>query len=410
MLGQYVPLDLSALDFLQIVIGAMTAAIAVFSALLLLSRDHDARMRALGLALFFLATAVSELDELYMHAGGYALHPWSIALAWPLIVIIGPAILLYVRDMTAAGRPPMTPVRFARYAWPVPAGYLIALPFFLRPGEEKLAILAGADMPATFASAVPAILGVLFLIIALASLMLAFRGLLAHMRSLRNLFANIEDKSLNWVRAVLLVLSAAWIWGAASTLWRLDDQVPQWQGPLASILEMGWVFAFAFFGIRQGEIFPARTAPAPAEPAKYTRSALDAQRMDRIAGRIETAMREQHLYRNPALSCGNCPTRSGSPRTISPRRSMTGWAGTSSTTSMPGGSPRLASAWGRARVFWTWRTRPGSTPAPPSMPPSASTPAPRPAPGAASLPRTGRTGCRGSRLHRQNRSNGHVRA
>ena len=60
MLGQYVPLDLSALDFLQIVIGAMTAAIAVFSALLLLSRDHDARMRALGLALFFLATAVSE--------------------------------------------------------------------------------------------------------------------------------------------------------------------------------------------------------------------------------------------------------------------------------------------------------------------------------------------------------------
>ena len=113
MLGQYVPLDLSALDFLQIVIGAMTAAIAVFSALLLLSRDHDARMRALGLALFFLATAVSELDELYMHAGGYALHPWSIALAWPLIVIIGPAILLYVRDMTAAGRPPISPKRRA---------------------------------------------------------------------------------------------------------------------------------------------------------------------------------------------------------------------------------------------------------------------------------------------------------
>lgn len=302
MLGQYVPLDLSALDFLQIVIGAMTAAIAGFAALLLLSRDHDARMRTLGLALFFLATAVSEFDELYMHAGGYALFPWSIALAWPLIVIIGPAILLYVRDMTAAERPPMTPVRFARYAWPVPAGYLIALPFFLRPGEEKLAMLAGGDVPATFASAVPAILGVLFLVIALASLVLAFRGLLAHMRSLRNLFANIEDKSLNWVRAVLLVLSAAWIWGAASTLWRLDDQVPQWQGPLASILEMGWVFAFAFFGIRQGEIFPARTLPAPAEAAKYTRSALDAQRMDRIAARIETAMREQHLYRNPALS------------------------------------------------------------------------------------------------------------
>ena len=207
MLGQYVPLDLSALDFLQIVIGAMTAAIAGFAALLLLSRDHDARMRALGLALFFLATAVSEFDELYMHAGGYALHPWSIALAWPLIVIIGPAILLYVRDMTAAERPPMTPARFARYAWPVPAGYLIALPFFLRPGEEKLAILAGGDAPAMFASAVPAILGVLFLVIALASLVLAFRGLLAHMRSLRNLFANIEDKSLNWVRAVLLVLS-----------------------------------------------------------------------------------------------------------------------------------------------------------------------------------------------------------
>ena len=38
MLGQYVPLDLSALDFLQIVIGAMTAAIAGFAALLLLSR------------------------------------------------------------------------------------------------------------------------------------------------------------------------------------------------------------------------------------------------------------------------------------------------------------------------------------------------------------------------------------
>lgn len=302
MVGLYEPLELPALFLLQIVMSAMTAAVAGFASLLLLSRDREARLRTLGLALFLLAGAVSELDELYMYAGGYDAAPWSVALVWPLIVIGGPAILLYVRDMTAAERPPMTPARFARYAWAVPAGYLIALPFFLLPGEDKLAILAGEGEAGGLAAAVPAVLSVLFLVIALVSLVLAVRELLVHMRSIRDFFANIEDKSLNWLRVVLLVLSAAWVWGAASTLWRLDDGVPQWQGLMATVLEMGWVCAFGFFGVRQGLIFTARTASDPAASSKYTRSALDDARMERIAARIETAMREQHLYRNPALS------------------------------------------------------------------------------------------------------------
>lgn len=302
MAGLFLPLELTLSEFLELVAGGMTAATALFAGLLLLGRDHDARMRALGLAIFLLATALSELDELAMLGGAYIAYPHLAMVFWPVTVVIGPAILLYVRDMTAAQRQPLTPMRLVRYFWSVPAGYVIALPFYFLPADSKLALFAGETDGLELAAAVPLVLMATFLVIAFVSLVIAYRALLVHTRSVRNLFANIEDKSLSWVRVVLFVLSAAWIWGAVMVMWRFDNSLPGWQGLAATVLELGWVFAFGFFGVRQAAIYKP-VAPAPSVPAgKYHRSALDAPRMERIAGRVATAMEERKLYRDSTLS------------------------------------------------------------------------------------------------------------
>jgi AraC-like DNA-binding protein len=217
----------------------------------------------------------------------------------------GPAILAYVRAMTSSDRSVLTGGRLLPLASPLLLGIVLAAPFYLLDGAAKVAFMARGEGELASDQSLAA-RGVLALIIAallvsLACLIAAYGLVVRHMRRVRDLFSNIEDKTLSWVRWVVLILSAAWIWGVAKSGNSVLGMAPVWQEVVASALEVLWVGALAFFGVLQQPVFGERPITAGAAP-KYSRSALDADRMDRIAEKLRQAMQVDKLFADPSLS------------------------------------------------------------------------------------------------------------
>lgn len=309
---------------LDIIASALSAGMCLFAAALLFSGDPPWRGRARGLAMFLLVNGIGSLHQIMLASGAHRSAPHLIGITWPLAMLQGPAIYAYVQAMTHPVAVPFTVRRFIALGWPVLLGVVLVTPFWLLDGPAKVAFMARGEAGLLSEHDLPA-LGVLGLIggvfaVALIYMVVAFRLLVRHMRRVRDLFSNIEDKSLSWMRWVLLILSTTWLWGVVKSGSDVLGIAPVWQQVVASVLELGWVGALAYFGVRQFPVFdvrpvhvpavhvPAAQAPPAQEQAveppepKYSRSALDAERMDRIAEKLQRAMVEQRLYADASLS------------------------------------------------------------------------------------------------------------
>jgi AraC-like DNA-binding protein len=308
------------LAYLAVAVSAMVAGMGFFTAALLQSRGPPWHGRARGLALFMLISALASAHDVLLTAGVQRVAPHFIGFAWPFAMLQGPAIYSYVLAMTNPAPRPYTHHNLLALGWPLLAGLLLATPFYLLDGPSKVAFMARGEAELFADRSLPA-LGVLAIIglslaISLAWLVAAFRLLRRHMRHVRDLFSNIEDKSLSWARWVLLTLSAAWLWGAAKSGGSLLGLAPVWQEAVASALELGWLGTLAYFGVLQRPVFQpqpiAPERPAEAEPtAKYARSALDAGRMARIAEKLQRAMDQDRLFADASLSLRDLADRIG---------------------------------------------------------------------------------------------------
>ncbi|GAB4525794.1 MAG: hypothetical protein Kow00133_14500 [Amphiplicatus sp.] len=293
------------IQLINIVAPSALAGACVLAAALLVNPKLPCGDRSQGLAVFLILIAFSAIEDLAIAAGLHQRAPHLLGVSWPFAMLKGPAIYAYVAAMTRPTQPEYGPRHLLALGWPFLLGLVLATPFYLLDASAKLAFMAGGESALFDARTAPALgaLGVicLSLVIAFGYLVVSFRLLRRHMRRVRDLFSNIEDKTLNWLRWVLLILLAAWIWGAADSSGSLLGVAPVWQEAAASFLELGWVGALAYFGILQRPIFPSRT-PAGVPQRKYGRSALDSERMERIAEKLNRVMQDEKLFRNPSLS------------------------------------------------------------------------------------------------------------
>ncbi len=285
-------------------------AIAMLSAALLTARRPAERAPTLGLVIFFLIHVVMYAEPAAHLSGLTELWPHLIGIGWPASQLTGPSIYIYVRDMTATGPVKRAPSHWLLHVAPAIIALVIATPFYLFPGEVKLALFTGpntlefSDMPRVSALY---LLYPLFLITSLAYLIASFRLLLRHLEKIRNLFSEIENKSLNWLRGALLFLAVVWVWALANAVLDVTGSAPAWMEAATSWMVVGWVALFGFFGVRQPAVFAGATVEAASAElsspeTKYARSALDEDRMARIGSKLDAAMRENKLYQDPSLS------------------------------------------------------------------------------------------------------------
>jgi len=301
-------------DTVVLILASAGAGVGLFAAAQLGARRDWRTAPSTALAVFLLLSALSGLDLVLDRTGAYAAAPWATGILWVTSLGLGPAILAYVLAMTGDPEQGWTPARIARIGWPAGLTMLLVLPFFLLPVSTRLAVYTGAGADADpLVGPLQLAFVVLFLAVTLGYLAAAFAVLGRHVRRVRDLFSNLEDRTLSWLRALLLVMLAAWLWGAVKSALAAGAAHEGWLDAAAAAVELAWTAAIGLFGLSQKPIYTPQTETPQVLPAagKYARSALAETRQVEIAARLEQAMRAGALYRDPLLSLSGLAARIG---------------------------------------------------------------------------------------------------
>lgn len=158
---------------------------------------------------------------------------------------------------------------------------------------ETLAVVLGlVFIAAEFFAAVYAYL-VTFLFIGLGLLRLH-----QYRDRIRNELSDIEGRQLLWLRHLLLVLLGVWLIYFISEAIPGEGVLSRMLEPLFTLVEIIALNALTFYGVRQRQVPAVADEPA----AAYARSALDEERMQDIASRIDDAMERERLYERSDLT------------------------------------------------------------------------------------------------------------
>ncbi len=287
------------IDTAVVILSSATAAVGLFAAAQFGLRADWRASPATALGLFLLLSGLSGLDLILDRTGVYAAAPGLTGILWTTSLFLGPAILAYVLAMTGDPDRVWTSARIVRIGWPAGVAALVVTPFFLLPARTRLAVY-GHGEPDTLAGLLQLVFVAMFLAVTLGYLAAAFMVLTRHVRRVRDLFSNLEDRTLSWLRALLLVMLAAWLWGAVKSGLSTDPARADWLEVGAAAVELGWTIAIGLFGLTQKPIFTPQTETPAA--GKYARSSLPQARQAEIAARLEQAMRAHALHRDPLLS------------------------------------------------------------------------------------------------------------
>lgn len=297
-------------------VSAAAVGVALFAAfqLLLLDRRNAGahpRHARKALAGFLLLSVMSGFEALFEQAGVYTHAPSLIGTLWPFRLMYGPVLLIYVLDMIRT--PNMAwPLRLKLMIWgPAFAGFLISLSFFALPGPIRHSVYGLSDAESPFVLTVVLFFRGLFLVLTLGYLVAAFWVLTRHLKTVRQIFSNIENRTLAWLRVVLLVMLAAWSWVAITTIFMISLISEPWIDLVDEIVELAWILTMGLYGLWQTPVYQDQSdAPQTLESTeKYARSALSPERLALIANRLETLMLKEHLYRDPMLSLSTLASR-----------------------------------------------------------------------------------------------------
>jgi AraC-like DNA-binding protein len=125
-----------------------------------------------------------------------------------------------------------------------------------------------------------------------------------HRRRMLGEFANVERKSLDWLRTILLVFAGAWTFFAIKqVLWVTGTSIPAFNIALA-FTETLAIAAFAYLGVQQPELPSERKTKVRASTADASarRPILTEQRMSRTAAKLVGALEADKLYADSDLS------------------------------------------------------------------------------------------------------------
>lgn len=313
---------MSGVDIVIIYLKMMTFSIALFGMASLLAHRDDRKV-GWGLALFL---GVVVLDACAAMVGLWGLLPdalWLGVMAPIVVMLYGPAMYLYV--LTVTGRHVPQRRALLTLGLPLAPALILMSTLLLYPPDIRTSILLGV-VPANSAWGMPthlsmALMKIIFLLVTFGFVVAAWRALDENLRRLSALFSSLEDRTLSWMRGVMLLITLAWAWAAVQSLLQGSNLGQSWLDVVDTGIMLVWVAMLAHFGLHQRPSL--HDAPPEAEamaenPGKYARSALDEDRMRKLAERMVAMMLAQSLYRDPDLSLRRLADKVGaSPNYIS---------------------------------------------------------------------------------------------
>lgn len=288
---------------LALIVALIAHQVFIIGFLLWTRRQGD--RRSSGVAVFLALNAAADLTVV---AETLAPAPWWFALRIALLFGFGPALFTYAHAMTASPIVPDQRRRLAALSVAFAVLAVLCLLPFLRidfPDQGPVRVSISAWIGVLTALSLFSIVGGVYLWAIL-------RLLHAHQVRLKALFSNIENQTLSWLRWVLLLLAAAWLIDLADTVGAALLRRQFLSDMAAVLIEAAWIYPLTALVLRQDALRLSSPDPAPESAApRYEKSALDEQRMARIARKLDLTMSEEKLHRNPGLSLRDIQTRTG---------------------------------------------------------------------------------------------------
>lgn len=297
-------------------------ALELFIIAALLGRRGRRRDHFVAAAILFAAGSFPEnlqIPLLLLGADDAAHSVWMLPVAAPYLAV-GPALYFYVRSL--ASPVPLTwrvigRTEIALCAGGLVLGLIAAVADTLRPAGDMGSSIAGSVTLGAIVLVLPLMIGTL-VAYAVRTIRLAIR----HRRSLEHHFSSIEGRTLAWVPIMVAILAILIVQNLFTFLLMLR---PGGDHPVLGIINE-WtstavIFGFGLIVLRQEAVYepappcasaPSLPCPPEPEPERYLRSALDAPRMERLAGRIGAVMAADRLHRNHFLTLSDLAGAVGS--------------------------------------------------------------------------------------------------
>lgn len=317
-----------------ILIAVLGTVQALFLAGALFARPSNRRANRV-LAALLLTMAV------YLGVGAYQLaglvSQWPLPFAWshPMPLLFGPLLYLYALLATNGER--RLGARDAWHAVPALAVIAWALPIYLLPGADKIALFEAIRLgePPDAVRQQLDVAGWLKIISGTVYTALTVRVTVRHRREIRAQYSTLEGITLDWL--LLLVLASAFAWGFALLARVLEpwDVVRPGTGDtvIAAMMAIA-TYAIGYRGLQQVatapplvvtpevavpvdtpafEAFSAAATPSVADDPRVVpdRALLTPGMMNAIEQRLRTAMDRDEAWRNADLTLAELADRVG---------------------------------------------------------------------------------------------------
>ncbi len=302
------------------------SAQGIFLSFLLLRTTAASPVARVLLSALTLAFSL-DLAVTYLEVTGFTLVYPRLAFYGPLVVYLyGPLLYLYVKAM--AGGPAW---RFRAASWlhfgPALLALFLLTPAFLLRDRELVSVLSGEAGIARYLghwSAVLSWVDVVPRILIGVYLVLGFRTLAIHVRTIRDHFSEIEQLSLQWLRNLLLGITGLYILYFLAPVIEDSMTVDRFLNIFTAIV----VYVLGYMGLQRPAVFTGRepgfvpgglqrtaaSDPAPGErKQKYEGSALDEESAGALFSELQELMERERPYLKPDLSLGELAKRMNLP-------------------------------------------------------------------------------------------------
>ena len=241
--------------------------------------------------------------ELFIVSGAYVYAPALAGAQFPLRVLLGPALYFY--DYASMSPNKAIDKRLTALALSGPILVLLAmLPFiFMISPAEKLDLANPATRdPELWQIAVLTCLSatIVFILFTVVFLLMALKLHNSHRQQLMERFSEIENRSLEWFRVVLMIWGAVWLMYAVEFFLGALGWFWFGSGKLLPILEAAALAIFIQKALSQKVLNEAdKGLPRASQPRT---ALLSSERMQMIASKLKQAMEVDKLFLQDNLS------------------------------------------------------------------------------------------------------------
>lgn len=235
--------------------------------------------------------------ELFVYSGAYFYAPSLVGVHLPFRALLGPALFFYAHATMSPDKAIDKPIWALTLSGPILV-VLVMLPFiFMISPAEKLVLADPAIRdPELWKIAVFTCSSTTFIFISytLLFLIMAFKLHDSHRQQLLERFSNIEQRSVDWFRPVLLIWGMVWLMYAVEFLLGALGWFWFGSGKLLPVLD---VFALAIFMQKALSQKVLNQSDKGLPRSNQVRAALlSTEKMQLIASKLERAMKEDKLF------------------------------------------------------------------------------------------------------------------